>query len=132
MTEIDLNQAITSWGSLAYTSSQWWLTVTTALVVATYLAAKHIPAWLFALIALLYALTALSVIFEVSIYSELSYGYGVRLMELRISNHEIGAEAQPGALWRHFNLFLNYAIFAVGSLGALSFSFVHWRKARSS
>jgi len=131
MTEIDLNQAITSWGSLAYTSSQWWLTVTTALLVATYLAAKHIPTWLFALIALLYALTAISVIFEVSIYSELSYDYGVRLTELRIANHEIGADAQPAELWRHFDLFLNYAIFAVGSLGALSFSLVHWRKARS-
>ncbi len=131
MTEIDLNQAITSWGSLAYTSSQWWLTVTTALVVATYLAARHIPAWLFALIALLYVLTALSVIFEVSTYSELSYDYGVRLTELRSANHAFGAGSAPDAFWRHFNNFLNDTIFALGSLGAIAFSFVHWRKARS-
>ena len=130
MTEIDLNQAITSWGSLAYTSSQWWLTVTTALVVATYLAAKHIPAWPFALIALLYVLTALSVIFEVSTYSELSYDYGVRLTELRSANHEFGAGAIPDAFWRHFNNFVVDAIFVLGSLGAIAFSFIPWRKAR--
>jgi hypothetical protein len=130
MTEIDLNQAITSWGALAYTSSQWWLTVTSALVVATYLAAKHIPVWLFALIALLYVLTAISVIFEVSMYGELSYSYGVKLVELRIANHEMGAS--PPDFWRHLNNFVVYAIFAIGSLGALAFSFIHWRSVRSA
>ena len=130
MTEADLNQAITSWGSLAYTSSQWWLAVTTALVVATYLAAKHIPVWLFALIAALYVLTAAAVIFEVSTYSELSYDYGVRLAELRSANHEFGAGSLPDAFWRHFNNFLVDAIFVLGSLGAIAFSFIHWRKAR--
>ena len=132
MTETDLNQAITAGGSLAYTSSQWWLTVTTALVVATYLAAKHIPAWLFGLIALLYVLTAMSVIFEVSTYSELSYDYGVRLIELRSANHEFGATAMPGAFWRHFNNFIVDAIFVLGSVGAIAFSFIHWRNARKA
>ncbi len=130
MTEADLNQAITSWGSLAFASSQWWLTVTTALVVATYLAAKHIPLWLFALIAALYVLTAVAVIFEVATYSELSYDYGVRLAELRSANHEFGAGNLPAAFWRHFDNFLVDAIFVLGSLGAIAFSFIHWRKAR--
>src|ERR1700754_656862 len=80
MTEADLSQISSSWAALAYTSSQWWLTITTALVVATYLAAKHIPRWLMALIALLYILTAISVIFEVSNYGQISYDYGMRMM----------------------------------------------------
>jgi uncharacterized RDD family membrane protein YckC len=132
MTEIDLSQAVTSWAALAYTSSQWWLTVTTALVIATYLAARHIPAWLFALVALLYVLTAISVIFEVSEYSQLSYSYSMRLTDLRVANHEIGAVSEPSALSRYLNNFLNLSIFAVGSLGALAFSFIHWRKARTT
>ncbi len=41
MTEIDPSLAVSSRVALAYTSSQWWLTVTTALVIATYLAARH-------------------------------------------------------------------------------------------
>lgn len=132
MTEVDLSQISTSWAALAYTSSQWWLTVTTALIVATYLAAKHIPRWMLALIALLYILTAISVIFEVSEYSELAYSYGVRMTELRIAHHEIGAGGEPNALWRYLNNALNLSIFAIGSLGALAFSFIHWRKVRAA
>jgi hypothetical protein len=132
MTEADLSQISTSWAALAYTSSQWWLTVTTALIVATYLAARHIPRWLMVLIALLYIFTALSVIFEVSEYSELSYSYGMRMTELRVAHHEIGAVGEPSALWKYLNNALNLSIFAIGSLGALAFSFIHWRKERSA
>jgi len=131
MTEIDLNQAVTAWATLAYTSSQWWLTITTALVVATYVAAKHIPSWLFVLVILLYAFTAISVIFEVSQYSELSYDYGLRLTAMRLGGNEPGAAGEPGAWVRHLNLFMVYAIFVLGSVGACAFSFVHWRKARA-
>ena len=131
MKEIDLIQAAVSWINLAYTASQWWLTVTTALVIATFFAAKHIPAWFFAIIALLYTLTSVSVVFEVSEYSELAYSYGVRLTELRVAGHALGAAAEPSAVLRHMNAFLNYSIFVIGSFCAVAFSFVHWRKART-
>jgi hypothetical protein len=130
MTEIDLIQATTSFIGLAYTTGQWWITVTTALVVATYLAAKHIPAWLFALIALLYVLTAVSVIFEFSEYGELANSYAMRMTQLRIASHELASGAEPNAALGRMNGLLNCAIFAIGTFGAISFSFIHWRKAR--
>ena len=132
MTEADLSQISSSWAALAYTSSQWWLTITTALVVATYLAAKHIPRWLMALIAVLYILTAISVIFEVSMYTELSSSYGDRMMQLRFAHHDVSAASEPSGLWKFLNNMLNLSIFAIGSTAALVFSFVHWRKERAA
>ena len=98
MKEIDLIQAMASWINLAYTAANWWITVTTALIVATYFAAKHIPAWFFALIVLLYLLTAISVVFEVSDYSVQAYSYGVRLAELRAASHIRLNQLQPGTV----------------------------------
>ena len=132
MTEIDLIQASASWINLAYTTGQWWITVTTALVVATYLAAKHIPAWLFGLIVVLYLITAISVIFEFKVYSDLAISYGVRLSQLRAVNHELASNLEPSPILRGINGAANYIIIALGTIGAMSFSFIHWRKARSA
>ncbi len=132
MKEADLIQAAVSWINLAYTASQWWLTVTTALVVATYLAAKHIPAWLFALVVFLYVVTAVSVLFEFKEYGDLAYSYGVRLTQLRLANHDLGSNAEPNAIWRLINAWALYVIIAVGTIVAIAFSFIHWRKARSA
>lgn len=132
MKEIDLIQATIGWITLSYTAGQWWITVTTALVIATYLAAKHIPAWLFVLVVFLYLLTAVSVLFEFKEYSDLAFSYGVRMTEMRIANHDLGSAAEPSAAWRAINGWANYVIIAIGTIGAISFSFIHWRRVRSA
>jgi hypothetical protein len=132
MSEIDLNQAAIGWINLAYTSGQWWITVTTALVVATYLGAKHIPTPLFGLIVALYILTAISVLFEFKEYGDLAISYGLRMSQLRAQNHEFASNLEPSAILRWINGWTNYAIFALGTVGAIAFSFLHWRQARSA
>src|SRR5690242_15784137 len=92
MKEIDFIQAVAAWINLSYAAGQWWITVTTALLVATYFAARHIPPWFFALILLLYVLTAFSVVSEFAQYTGLSRDYGARLAELRAANHDVHAE----------------------------------------
>lgn len=132
MTEADLVQATVSLINLAYTTGQWWITVTTALVVVTYLAAKHIPAWLFAVIVTLYILTAVSVMFEFSEYSELAFSYGLRMTQTRIANHELASNTEPSAVLRQINAAMNYVIIALGTFAAIAFSFIHWRKTRAA
>jgi hypothetical protein len=130
MHEIDLIQAVSIWVNLAYTASQWWITVTTALVVATYFAAKHIPPWLFGLVLLLYLLTAASAVFEVAWYSDLSQNYAQRLAEVRAANHDVAVDLEPGSVLGTVNSFVIYGVFVFGTLAAAAFSFVHWRHAR--
>ncbi len=132
MKEIDLVQAAIGWITLSYTAAQWWVTITTALLVATYLAAKHVPVWLFGLVAFLYVLTALSVLFEFKEYGDLAFSYGIQLTQMRLADHALGAGTEPNALLRTINAWTNYMIVAIGTVGAISFSFVHWRKARSA
>lgn len=132
MKEIDLVQAMASWINLAYTAGQWWITVTTALVVATYFAAKHIPAWFFALVVLLYILTSVSIMYEVSAYTTLAFNYGTRLAEFRAQTHVRSTEFEPGSVVAFFNGWINYVVFALGSVSAVSYSYIHWRSERSA
>jgi hypothetical protein len=130
MKEIDLVQAIATWINLSYTAGQWWITVTTGMLVATYFAAKYIPAWFFVIILLLYLLTAASVISEFTQYTQLSQSYGVRLTELRAAGHVSRPEIDPYANFASINVLVNYAVFVFGSLSAAIYSFLHWRNAR--
>ena len=130
MTEFELVQAVISWINISYTASQWWLTVTTALIVATYFAAKHIPPWFFAIIVLLYLLTAVSAIFEVTIYSSVSESYGRRLAELYTSGHAPHVLVEPGSVLGTINGIVTCAVFILGTFSASAFSFLHWRSAR--
>jgi hypothetical protein len=132
MKENDLIQAFASWTELAYTAGQWWITVTTALLVATYFAAKHIPPWFFALILLLYLLTALSVIFEVTEYGSMAEEYGTRLVQFRAANHIPQADIQPFVNFGIVNSLIVYATFVLGSFSAAAYSFAHWRKVRTT
>ena len=132
MKEIDLIQALTSVINLSYTAGQWWITVTTALLVATYFAAKHIRPWFFAVILLLYLLTAVSVIFEVNQYAGLAEDYGIQLVAFRAANHIPHADFEPFPNFGIINSVITYAVFTLGSLGAATFSFLHWRNARNA
>ena len=132
MKEIDYVQAVATWINLSYTAGQWWITLTTALLVATYFAARHIPPWFFALILLLYLLTAVSVISEFAQYSGLSRSYGNRLAELLAAGHVSGAKIDPYANFPSVNTLINYTVFILGSISAAIFSFIHWRNARKS
>lgn len=91
-----------------------------------------IPSCLFAFVAVLYILTAISVIFEFKEYSDLAYSYGVHLSQVRAQNHELGSDVEPNAVLRLIDGSMNYAIIALGSIGAISFSFTHWRKMRNA
>jgi hypothetical protein len=130
MHEIDLIQAVSIWINLSYTAAQWWITVTTALVVATYFAAKHIPPWFFYLIMFLYVLTAASGAFESAWYASYAASYGMELNQVRAAAHDVQNDIAPGAGFAFVNRFANYAVFAVGTFCAAAFSFVHWRHAR--
>ena len=128
MSEIDLIQAYFGAINLAYTATTWWLTVSTALVVATYFAAKHIPVWLIAIVLVLYVITAGSVIYELKGYSEMALDYAQRLAVLRGASHVIGDEVSRGG--GMLNSVANYAVVILGSLSAAAFTFVTWRGAR--
>lgn len=132
MHEIDLIQAVSVWINLSYTAAQWWITVTTALVVATYFAAKHIPPWLFGLVVLLYLLTSASAVLEVAWYGDISQSYAQRLAEVRSANHDIKVDLEPGGMLGIVNSLINYGVFVFGTLAAAAFSFVHWRAARKA
>lgn len=128
MSEIDLIQAYYGAINLAYTTSTWWLTLSTALVVATYFAGKHIPPWLMIVILLLYATEAFSVIYEVTGYSSLSLEYAQRLAQLRGGSQVLSTSVANGN--GLLNSIANYAVIGLGSLAAAAFSFVTWRGAR--
>jgi len=127
MKEIDFIQAYYGAISLAYTASTWWLTVSTALVVATYFAAKHIPGWLFATTIALYALTAISAIYELIGYSNMAENYGVHLAALQAPAQS--AISQGGGF---INATINYAVLVLGSVSAAAFAYVTWRGARKA
>ncbi|MGH6908660.1 MAG: hypothetical protein ACREEG_00610 [Phenylobacterium sp.] len=132
MQEIDLIQAVTSWIGLSYTAAQWWLTATTALVVATYLAAKHIKPWFFSIVILLYVTTSVSAIFEVTVYADMAEAYGRRLTEVRALGHTPRVEVEPGSFPTNINSILNYVVFVLGTFSAATYSFIHWRSVRKS
>lgn len=127
MTEIDLVQAYYGAINLAYTTSTWWITVSTALVVATYFAGKHIPIWLFTMTIILYLLSSASAVFELNGYSQLALSYGARLFALHAPGHVVGNDASSsGAV----NVILNCAVIVLGTISASAFAFVTWRGAR--
>ena len=128
MSEIDLIQAYYGAINLCYTATTWWLTVSTALVVATYFAGKHIPAWLTAVILVLYAVTAGSVIFELRAYSGMAADYAVRIAELPGIHH--GAGDEMSATGGVMNFIANYGVILLGSISAAPFSLLTWRNAR--
>jgi hypothetical protein len=130
MSEADIFQAYYNAIGLSYTAVQWWVTVSTALVVATYFAAKHIPHWLFGLIILLYLMTATSSIYEERLYTGIAELYGTRLAAAWAANHIVppGANALLGAI----NSVANVSVFVLGTAAAISFSFVTWRSARQA
>jgi hypothetical protein len=132
MKEIDLIQAVIGWVGLSYTAAQWWLTATTALVVATYLAAKHIKPWFFSIVILLYVTTSASAIFEVTIYADLAESYGRRLTELRAQSPAPGVGVEPGSFPTNINSLLNYVVFVLGTFSAATYSFIHWQSVRKA
>jgi len=130
MNEIDLIQAFNSAINMGYLAGQWWMAVSTALVLATYFAARHIPPWFFAMIIVLYLLTAMSAVFEVIDYSTMAENYGARLQEFRATHHIPFANRNLAALG-YINSAVNYAVFLLGTVSASVYSWITWREARA-
>jgi hypothetical protein len=130
MSESELIQAYYGAINLAYTTTTWWVTISTALVVATYFAAKHIPSWLMLIALALYIVTAISVLYELHGYSDLALDYGQRLAQLHGGNTSFGRDAS--GVGGSLNSFAIYAVVMLGSLSATAFSFVTWRAARTT
>ena len=130
MSEAELIQAYYGSINLAYTTTTWWLTLSTALVVATYFAGKHIPMWLMGVVLFLYAIEAFSVVYELSGYSALALDYAHRLAQLHGAPEALNNAAASGS--GMLNSIANYAVVGLGSLAAASFSFVTWRGARAA
>lgn len=128
MHEIDLIQAVSIWINLSYTAAQWWITITTALIVGTYFAAKHIRPWLFVLIVLLYILSAASAVFEMEWYATLGAIYGERLVHAQPI--AVAAEIRRGSNIGNVNRFIIDAVLVLGTLAGVAFSFLHWRSVR--
>jgi len=132
MSEIDLIQAYSSSISLAYTSAQWWIAVSTALVVATYFAAKHIPSWLFAVIIALYLTTSVSALWETTVYGGMADQYWLRLTQFRDAHHVPQFEPGGGPILAALNPYFTYAVIALGTISAAMFAFVRWRQERTA
>ncbi|HEX2591759.1 MAG TPA: hypothetical protein VHL34_09705 [Rhizomicrobium sp.] len=129
MSEIDLIQAYNGSIGLAYTTSTWWLTISTALVVAIYFAARHIPPWLMAVSVVLYAVTALSVLWELHLYSSMATNYAAQLVAIDFAKGHASRFAMDWNLG-YVNTYANYGVLVLGSLAAAAFAFVTWRTAR--
>jgi hypothetical protein len=129
MKEIDLIQAYYGAINLAYTAATWWLSISTALVVATYFAAKHIPGWMFVVTIILYAMTATTAVFEVMAYSNIALHYGGRIAATGSAWTVGGASA---AIIGNLDGIANYVVFALGTISAAAYSFVTWRGARKT
>lgn len=129
MGEIDLIQANYGAINLAYTTSTWWLTISMALVVGAYFAARHIGAWFLTVILSLYLLTAASVIYELHGYSTMAIDYAERLAALRGG----AGVVERDVAWRGLGLMnadLNYCVIFLGSVSAAAYTYVTWRGAR--
>ena len=130
MTEAELMTATSQAIQLSYLAGQWWLTMTTALVVGVFFAGKLVPRWLFVLILALYALTVFSIIVESIGYANLAGHYGTLLGGMRDSKSVapplFGALDPVVAL---INVAANYLIYTFGSLGAVAYCITIWRKA---
>ena len=131
MSEIDLIQAYFASINLSYVAGQWWIEISTALVVATYFAAKHIPRWLFAMVIALYFLSSFSAIWEVTVYSGMADQYFGRLADFRATKHIQQFVPIGGNSIGSINGSINYAVFILGTLSASAYAFVTWRRERS-
>ena len=131
MTEAELMTATSQAVQLSYLAGQWWLTITTALVVGIFFAGKLVPRWLFILILALYALTVFSIIVESIGYNYLADHYGTLLAGMRdaksVAPPMLSALDPVVAL---LNIAANYLIFIFGSLGAVAYCITIWRIAR--
>ncbi len=109
MSEIDLIQAYNGTMGLAYTTSTWWLTISTALVVAIYFAARHIPPWLMTVALLLYAITALSVLWELHLYSSMATTYAAQIEAVDLAK---GRPSRFAVDWNlgFVNTYANYGV----------------------
>jgi hypothetical protein len=116
---------------LAYTTGQWWVTMTTALVVGVFFAGKFIPRWLFVLVLILYALTVYSIIVESAAYDELASDYGASLAALRAARHA-PAFGTLDPVTGFINEIANYLVYVCGSLGAVAYCITIWRRERGA
>ena len=131
MTESESMNAMTQAIQLAYTTGQWWLTITTALVVGVFFASKLIPRWLFVLILILYGLTVYSIMVESAGYYELAADYGDSLHVLRAARHA-PAFGVLDPVTGFLNSIANYLVFACGSVGAVAYCITIWRRAKKT
>jgi hypothetical protein len=130
MTEAELLGAMTQETQLAYTTGQWWITMTTAFVVGVFFARRVIPLWLFVLILALYVLTVFSVMVESVAYNQLATEYGNALEAIRVARHApplIYSTLDPVTAF--LNLIAIYAVYVGGGLGAIAYCVAIWRKA---
>jgi hypothetical protein len=131
MSEAELMTAMTQAIQLGYSAGQWWVTITTALLVGVHFAGKLIPRWLFAVILVLYALNVLGVIVESISYNDLSSDYGTKLVDLRLAHHaappHLGTE---NPVVGYIDTLAFYLIYVVGGLSAVAYCITVWRKAR--
>lgn len=130
MSEAELATAAYAILDLTYLHVGWWLTATTALILATYFAGRTLPAWLFAAIILLYVASAF--------VSIVQYGYAVletryywnRLLAWRAANDVAQSPVSPNSILSAAIIASTFMMLAAGTLIAIAYSFVSWRDSR--
>ncbi len=128
MTDAELYEAMARSIELSYYAGQWWLTISTAFVIAIYFAGKRLNIWVFSVVTLLYASTALSVFLEILGYNRAAAGFGERLA-MTMTDSAIPQFASSAA-YPLLTVLTFYSVYVMGTLGVIGFCIVTWREAR--
>ena len=130
MNEAELTNSFTQMCQLGYSAGQWWVTSSTALIIASYLAAKYIPTWLLVLIFVVYGFSAASAVLEFAYYSEMAGYFVARLQDFRASSN-IAQPTLNTEIWMGLiDMPVLFLTFFLGSVGTIVFSLTHWRRVR--
>lgn len=128
MTEYELSYLATETTNLAYRNIEYWIGLTTALIVVSYLAAGRLPLGLFILMLVLYANMASGVTLEFA-------GYSASIVELQERLNDARAKDGLAPITQFSSGFMaavlngsNFVTLVLGSIGAIWYSIVTWRE----
>ena len=130
MSEAELANALAQSITLTFSATTWWFSATSALVLASFLGARHIPLWLFLVVMALYAIVIVLTFYQLAAYWQTAAYYFGRLKSWR-AEHGVAQQPDP-VLSQPLAAGLSVAVLVLGCVGAIAFSVLTWRAARRS
>ncbi|MFN3232484.1 MAG: hypothetical protein ACE363_10030 [Alphaproteobacteria bacterium] len=116
MSDAEMTELLIAAAGLADSTFEYWVSATFALVIAAHYVGTSLPRHMKGFLALMYVLVTALLIYRYTLSSDIALGLGNKLNEngMLLVSQEI----------RDFTpifYFVRYAIFVIGSLGALYF-----------